>query len=127
MTTPSILIVDDYHDTGASLADILTDRGYRVDVAQDGPSALELVRQNEYRMVFLEHELRGMGGMQLWMRIRRMRPGVIAVLLTLCATESLVRRARQAGLRGVLPKPLDVDALLRLIEEVVREKSESAA
>ena len=40
----SILVVDDDVDTCHNLSDILTDLGYRVDTAYDGPAALDLVR-----------------------------------------------------------------------------------
>ena len=39
---PWILIVDDDVDICRNLTDILTDLGYRVDTAHDGPSALAL-------------------------------------------------------------------------------------
>ena len=39
--TGSILVVDDDVDTCKNLSDILTDLGYQVDTAHDGPAALE--------------------------------------------------------------------------------------
>ena len=38
--SPAILVVDDDVDTCRNLSDILTDLGYRVDTAHEGPSAL---------------------------------------------------------------------------------------
>jgi CheY-like chemotaxis protein len=38
----SILVVDDERETFTSLSDILSDLGYIVDTANDGPAALEL-------------------------------------------------------------------------------------
>ena len=40
--SPAILVVDDDVDTCSNLADILTDLGYHVDTANDGPTALTL-------------------------------------------------------------------------------------
>ena len=42
--TASILVVDDDADICENMADILTDMGYRVDVAHEGKMALALVR-----------------------------------------------------------------------------------
>ena len=42
---PSILVVDDEVDTCRNLSDILTDLGYQVDIAHEGLTALEMVRQ----------------------------------------------------------------------------------
>ena len=47
-TISSILVVDDDVDTCRNLADILTDLGYHVETAQDGPTALERIRQGTY-------------------------------------------------------------------------------
>ena len=43
----SILVVDDEVDTCRNLSDILTDLGYRVAIAHNGPAALDLVRKNK--------------------------------------------------------------------------------
>ena len=45
LNAPRILVVDDDQDICRNLSDILTDLGYQVDYAHDGPAALELVRQ----------------------------------------------------------------------------------
>ena len=55
----SILVVDDEVDTCSNLSDILTDLGYHVDVAHDGPSALELARKNPYDIALLDLRMPG--------------------------------------------------------------------
>ena len=57
-----ILVVDDEVDTCANLSDILSDLGYTVDVAYDGPSALELVKQKAYDVALLDLKMPGMDG-----------------------------------------------------------------
>jgi len=42
MVDTNILLVDDDQDTCASMSDIFLDIGYTVDMAYDGPVALEL-------------------------------------------------------------------------------------
>jgi CheY-like chemotaxis protein len=48
MAAAAILVVDDDHDTCASLSDIITELGYQVGVAYDGPTALDLSRRHPY-------------------------------------------------------------------------------
>ena len=50
MGAANILLVDDDQDCCAWLSGIFTERGYTVDMAYDGPSALELSGQNRYRL-----------------------------------------------------------------------------
>src|SRR5579864_5581971 len=80
--TPSILVVDDDVDTCRNLSDILTDLGYRVDTAHDGPTALELVRQNAYDVALLDYKMPGMDGLTLYREIKRLRAGTVAIVVT---------------------------------------------
>lgn len=61
--------MDDDPDTCASLSDILTDLGYRVDVAYDGPSALQLVERNRYGLAVLDYRMPGMDGLELYLSV----------------------------------------------------------
>ena len=71
----SILVVDDDEDICSNLADILTDLGYRVDVAHDGVRRLELVRQRPYDVALLDLKMPGMDGLTLYREIKKLRPG----------------------------------------------------
>src|SRR5262249_19103752 len=77
MTKTSILVVDDDVDTCRNLSDILTDLGYRVDVAHDGPSALELVRRHAYDIALLDYKMPGMDGLTLYREIKGLRAGTV--------------------------------------------------
>jgi CheY-like chemotaxis protein len=48
MAASAILVVDDDRDTCGSLSGIIADLGYRVDVAYDGPAALDLLRRQPF-------------------------------------------------------------------------------
>lgn len=65
MAASPILLVDDDQDICASLSDIISDLGYRVDVAYDGPAALRLSERNPYRLALLDYKLPGMDGVEL--------------------------------------------------------------
>jgi CheY-like chemotaxis protein len=114
-----ILCVDDDPDTCASLSDILTDLGYRVDVAYDGFSALQLVERNGYGLALLDYRMPGMDGLELYRRIKQVRSGLVGVFITAFTVSSLVEEATALGVRGFLPKPVNVQALLALVEEIV--------
>jgi DNA-binding NtrC family response regulator len=113
----SILVVDDDRDTRANLADILEDVGYRVDVAYDGPSALELVRRMRYDVALLDLKLPGMEGLELCRGIRARQPGTVAIVVTAYAAGETADEARQAGAWEIVPKPVDMPRLLRLVDE----------
>jgi len=116
---PTILVVDDEVDTCRNLSDILTDLGYAVDVAHDGPSALELVRRNAYDVALLDLRMPGMDGLELFHRIRQLRSGTVGIIVTAYVGTDTAERALAAGAWQVLAKPLDFPRLLGLVEEAV--------
>lgn len=113
----TILVVDDETDTCANLKDILTDLGYQVDVAYDGPSALALVEQHPYDVALLDLKMPGMDGLELYRRIKKRRAGTVAIIVTAYAASETAQAAQQAGAWQILPKPVNSTHLLELIEE----------
>ena len=55
MAAAAVLVVDDDPDTCATLSDIISDLGYRVGVAHDGPAALELSRRHPDGLALLDY------------------------------------------------------------------------
>src|SRR2546428_789145 len=77
-TRSSVLVVDDDVDTCRNLSDILTDLGYHVDCAHDGPSALDLVRRNAYDVALLDLKMPGMDGLTLYREIKKLSASTVA-------------------------------------------------
>lgn len=122
MTTPTestILLVDDDVDICRNMLDILTDLGYRVDAAHDGPTALELVRRTPYDVALLDLRMPGMDGLTLYREIKKLRAGTVAMLVTAYAGPHTAAEALDAGAWRVLPKPVALETLLPLVEQAV--------
>jgi two-component system response regulator HydG len=118
-TGPSILVVDDEVDTCRNLSDILTDLGYHVDMAHDGPGALELVRRYPYDVALLDLRMPGMDGLTLYREIKKLRAGTVALIVSAYASSAVAEEALDAGAWQVLPKPVDFPRLLGLVEEAL--------
>jgi CheY-like chemotaxis protein len=121
MTTgiSSILVVDDDVDTCRNLSDILTDMGYQVTTAHDGPSALALLRQAPFDVALLDYKMPGMDGLTLYREIKKLRAGTVAIVVTAYAGGTTTEEALEAGAWRVLPKPVDFGKLLGLVGEAV--------
>jgi CheY-like chemotaxis protein len=115
----SILVVDDDVDTCRNLSDILTDLGYHVDVAHDGPSALERIRQRPYDVALLDLKMPGMDGLTLYRELRKLRAETVAIVVTAFAGPETTNEALAAGAWHLLPKPVDFPRLLGLVDEVL--------
>jgi two-component system response regulator HydG len=116
---PSILVVDDDVDTCHNLSDILTDLGYQVEMAHDGPTALDLVRRRAYDVALLDLRMPGMDGLTLYREIRKLRAETVALVVTAYASDGTAEKALSAGAWKVLPKPVDFSTLLPLVGQAL--------
>jgi CheY-like chemotaxis protein len=115
----SILVVDDDIDTCRNLSDILTDLGYHVETAHDGPSALERVRARPYDVALLDLKMPGMDGLTLYREIRTLRAETVAIVVSAFADKETTNAALAAGAWQVLAKPVDFPRLRALVDEAL--------
>jgi CheY-like chemotaxis protein len=115
----NILVVDDDVDTCRNLSDILTDMGYHVDIAHDGPSALELARRHSYDLALLDFKMPGMDGLTLYRELRKLQAETVAIVVTAFAGKTTTEEALAAGAWRVLPKPVDFPRLLGLVDQAL--------
>lgn len=116
---PTILVVDDDVDICKNMSDILVDLGYEVDVAHDGGTALRMAERRAYDVALLDLKMPGMDGLTLYRKLKIMRSGIVALLVTAYASEATAEQALAAGAWRVLSKPVDFQGLLDLITEAV--------
>jgi CheY-like chemotaxis protein len=113
--TRRYLIVDDNRAFAENLAEILCDAGAEVDVASLGTEALERAQRTRYDALVSDMRMPVMGGAELVHRIRRVDPGLPAVVVTAYTKDDDLDAARHEGLLAVLPKPAPLDRLVELL------------
>jgi PAS domain S-box-containing protein len=112
-----ILVVDDNSDSADSLSLLLGIMGNDVQTALDGPSALDKAQTFLPELVLLDIGLPGMNGYEVARRLR-LFPGLkdaILVAQTGWGQEEDRRRSAEAGFDAHLVKPVDQDALNKLV------------
>lgn len=114
-----LLVVDDDTDNAANLADILHDMGYRVDQANNGSDALQLVADHEYDAALIDFKMPDMDGATLMAEMRIIRPKLKAIMVTAYAANGGIQRAHDAGVWKVMKKPVDVQTMLDSVREVL--------
>lgn len=112
-----VLIVDDNIDSADSLAMLLQLGGHDVHVAYDGLQALDLAARLQPQVLLLDLGLPGLDGCELCRRIRQQPWSAQALLIAVTGWGQAAdkQRSRDAGFDGHLVKPVDVQALERLI------------
>jgi PAS domain S-box-containing protein len=121
-----VLVVDDNTDGAESLALLLRFSGHAVEVAHDGPQALEAAARFRPDVALLDIGLPGLNGYEVCQRLRQEPWGktMTIVALTGWGQDDDRRRSSQAGFGTHMVKPVDPPALMRLIDSGPRHREQ---
>jgi two-component system response regulator RegX3 len=117
----TILVVEEEPQLRNSLVTLLQQDGHRVEVADDGPTALQQGSARSYDLVLLDPEMLRMPGRDFCKILRRARPSVSILMLTPDGTTN----GSTVGERGAddyVPMPVRQSELLTRVHEL-RERS----
>ncbi len=123
MSKASILVVDDEVALAQVIADVLEAKEYYVAVANDGFAAVELAKKTSFDIVLMDIKMPGMNGVETYKEIKKVKPGIEAIMMTGYSVPDLIEEAKREGVCDVLNKPFDLGRLLALIEEVAAKES----
>ncbi len=118
----TILVVDDEDPILSLLKRSLPAYGYRILTAQDGREALEIYRQqgSEIDLVLLDLSMPGMSGREVLAKLLEMAPQArVLVASGYVAGNQAVQGLLDAGARGYITKPYQLDELLRAIRQTL--------
>jgi DNA-binding NtrC family response regulator len=106
-----VLLVDDDPDFCEALGDRLRSLGFEVSVADRGPEALRLCREEPPAIVLLDLVLPGMDGMAVLEAIRHSEPDVVVIVITGHGTIARAVEAMKKGAYDFVSKPVDAKHL----------------
>lgn len=114
-----VAIVDDNRDAADTLAMLLEGYGAEVQVAYDGPSAIELVQRWTPTLMFLDLGMPDMDGYAVARAIRQLPvgPAITLVAVTGWGHAAVGRSAAEAGFDRHLLKPASAEAITKLLAE----------
>ena len=117
------LIVDDEPMNLIVSSGMLRRYGMIVTTCESGQEAIDLCRQNEYDVIFMDHMMPVMDGVEAMRRIRseQTRSKIITpvIAFTANAVSSAREMFRQAGFDGFVAKPVDMVELERVLKRVL--------
>lgn len=118
ISTP-ILVVDDNPQNLKLVRVLLESEGYRVRAAADAEEALLVLESLEPDLILMDLQLPGMDGLEFTRRLKAdpARRKIRIVALTAYAMKGDRERVLAAGCDGYVAKPVDCNALLRVVEE----------
>ena len=112
-----VLVVDDSEDGAESMARLLEISGHEAFKAHDGIAAIEAAERLRPDVVLLDIGLPRLNGYEVCRKIRQEAWGndMVLVALTGWGQDEDRQRSKQAGFDAHLVKPVDFDALLKLV------------
>ena len=125
-----ILVVDDEEKIRKILKIMLTLKGHKVDLAEDGKEALEMIKENFYDLVIADIKMKEMSGIELLKEIKKMTPPIPVVFITAYATIESAVEAMKEGAIDYIPKPFEEDRIHLTVEralgisKIIKEKEE---
>jgi two-component system sensor histidine kinase ResE len=125
MERERVLVVDDDEGLLHLMELALKRAGYQVSIANDGPVAVDILREQEpYAVMLADLMMPGMNGLELLRRARVMDPHMEVVVITAAATlESAISALRADGAYDYLMKPLEsMDQLSIAVERAAAHR-----
>lgn len=125
----SILVVDDDPEFCKTLKDVLTLKGLKVETEQQAEGVMQHLDTNyKLAIVLLDLKLGEASGVDVLKDIRAKYPGKPVVLITGYRKEMAdsIEAARKVGAYTCLYKPLEMDDLLKLIEDIRLKKLQNS-
>ena len=117
-----ILLVDDHPVARQGIRTVLTDRvkDAVVGEAADAVSALKQIKSGDWDLMIADISLQGMSGLELIKEVRRIRPTLPTLVLSMHPASQFARRALSAGAIGYLTKGSELEEFVTAIEQVRR-------
>ena len=121
----SVLIVDDVETNIYVAKGLLAPYGLQIDSADSGYAAIEKIENgNEYDIVFMDHMMPKMDGIEATRRIRDLGYGRSIVALTANAVAGQADIFLENGFDDFISKPIDVRQLNIVLNKLIRDKQE---
>lgn len=124
-----ILVVEDNKINQDVTCQLLESLGSRVEVADNGLIALELVRLHSYDLILMDVQMPVMDGLQATAAIRRLPgAGVLPIVaMTANAFEEDMHRCLNAGMNDHLAKPISPERLNQILVNWINPKTDLPA
>jgi DNA-binding response OmpR family regulator len=121
-----VLVVEDELSIRQGLCDVLAFRGYRVEAAADGRTALEQVARHSFDLILLDVMLPEIDGFAVCASIRADGHEVPIVMLTAKGSEDDILRCFELGADDYVTKPFSVRQLLARAQALLKRAGKLA-
>ncbi|MFZ5979100.1 MAG: sigma-54-dependent transcriptional regulator [Candidatus Zixiibacteriota bacterium] len=119
---PNILVVDDKDSMRNMLVETLMGEGYRVDAAEDGKKALDLVSNKSYDLVLTDLKMPDISGLEVLTGIKNLDAESAVIVMTAYGTIEDAVEAMKIGAYDFITKPFDTERLCFLVNRALENR-----
>ncbi len=114
----SILFVDDDTSLNRILERMLKEHGFGVDLATDGPTAIQHLTDRHYDVAILDNCLPKMSGIEVLREVKAKNLPTKVIMITAVDEHELAYQGRQLGASEILAKPFEFEKLIDTIDRL---------
>lgn len=122
MRKERLLWVDDEIDLLKPYIFFLEEKGYDVTAVSNGRDAIDLCRDQNFDMIFLDENMPGLSGLETLSHIKDINPSVPVVMITKSEEENIMNQAIGSKIADYLIKPVNPNQILMSIKKYVHKK-----
>ena len=112
-----ILIVDDEPKFRRQMKTFFTRRGFEVETAANGTSALESARNNPPNVLIIDWILKDtINGLEVVLQLKQDNPDLAAVLISGYPSPEMEQRAKEIGRLTFISKPFDAEEIMSAVQ-----------
>lgn len=115
-----ILVIDDDEAICSLFKDTLEESGHVITTVNNSVQGLELVKSQDYDLVFLDLKMPVMDGAKLFQQIRLAKPKLPVTIITGFPDSELMMNALVHGPLGVMSKPFQESDILAAVDVYLR-------
>ncbi len=115
---PSILIVDDDVSLAKMISAVLIDEGYEVKIANTGFNAIEQIKSDMYKIIFLDVKLPDINGIELYNEIKKNKPDTGVIMMTAYSKDEAIIEAIKKGDYICLYKPFELEEMINIVDKI---------
>ena len=117
-----ILIVDDEKAIRESVSLVLSEEGYKTEIASNGNEALEFLNEQDYDVLITDLKMPGMDGIELIKKSMKICPQTSVIIITAHASVESAIEALRIGAFDYILKPFDFDDLILKVQRLLKHK-----
>ncbi len=117
-----ILWADDEIDQLKAHIIFLEEKGFEIKPVSNGDDAIEMIRNQNFDLIFLDEQMPGMGGIETLEKIKELKPTLPVVMITKSEEESIMEDAIGAQISDYLIKPVNPNQIVLTIKRILDRK-----